>query len=224
MSDNLLQTNKLSTVEVELLPAAGDLKRELLHQAGQIESVEDAFDAECAAEVLKNLSTAVKDMESARKEVKAPVLDLGKRIDSTAKEWLAELETEKKRITRTLGDYQAEQDRIRRDAERREREKQEAARREAEEALASGDEEGATKATEAIAQSSAKVSESAHRPAGVSVRTAYKFEVEDIDVLFKARPDLCTIQPDNAAIRAAVKKSQSIPGLRVWKESSAVAR
>lgn len=224
MSDNLIQISELASTEISLLPEAEKLRKQLLNQARTVGVISDSFDADCAADVLKNITAAVKEMEATRKEVKAPVLELGRRIDDVAKSWLSDLEAEKKRINRTLGDYQAEQDRIRRDAERREREAQDQARREAEAALAAGDQAAAAEAAEKIAQSSAKVSESAHRPEGVSVRTAYKFEVEDIDALFKARPDLCLIQPDNAAIRAAVKKTQSIPGLRVWQESSAVAR
>lgn len=224
MSDNLIQISELADTEISLLPEAEKLKKQLLNQARTVETITDAFEADCAADVLKNISTAVKDMEATRKEVKAPVLELGRRIDGVAKEWLSDLDAEKKRINRTLGDYQAEQDRIRRDAERREREAQEKARREAEEALADGDEKAAAEATEKIAESSAKVSKAAHRPEGVSVRTAYKFEVEDIDALFKAAPHLCKVEPDNAAIRAAIKKNQAIPGLRVWQESSAVTR
>lgn len=224
MSDNLIQISELANTEISLLPKAEKLRNQLLNQARTVETITDAFEADCAADVLKNISSAVKDMEATRKEVKAPVLELGRRIDGVAKEWLSDLEAEKKRINRTLGDYQAEQDRIRREAERREREAQEKARREAEAALAAGDEAAAAEATEKIAESSAKVSKSAHRPEGVSVRTTYKFEVEDIDALFKAAPHLCKVEPDNAAIRAAIKKNQSIPGLRVWQESSAVAR
>jgi len=224
MSDNLIQISELASTEIALMPQAEKLRNVLLNQARTVESITDGFEADCAADVLKNISAAVKEMEATRKEVKAPVLELGRRIDAVAKGWLSDLEAEKKRINRSLGDYQAEQDRIRREAERKEREAQEKAWREAEKALEKGDEKAAAEATQKIAESSAKVSESAHRPEGVSVRTSYKFEVEDIDALFKAAPHLCEIKPDNAAIRAAIKKNQSIPGLRVWKESSAVTR
>jgi hypothetical protein len=44
--------------------------------------------------------------------------------------------------------------------------------------------------------------------------------------LFKARPDLCVVTPNNAAIRAIVKASNgaAIPGVRVWQKSAAIVR
>lgn len=62
------------------------------------------------------------------------------------------------------------------------------------------------------------------KPEGVAVRQSYKFEVTDIKALFKARPDLCVIEPNNAAIRAQIPHNQNIPGLRIWQEAKASIR
>lgn len=210
--------------EITLLPKAQELQNLLLNQSRTVKSIEDAFDAECAADVLKNLTQAVKEMETARKEVKAPVLDLGKSIDAVAKSFTNLLEKEKSRISKILGAYEAEQRRIRQEAERKAREAEEAARREAEKALAQGDEKAATVAAEKIATSQAQVAESSHRPEGTAVRETWQFEVTDMNALYDAAPHLCRVEPDNAAIRAAIKKSQSIPGLRIWKEAKSYVR
>jgi len=46
-------------------------------------------------------------------------------------------------------------------------------------------------------------------------------EVIDIKALYAARPDLCVIEPNGAAIRAQIPHNQTIPGLRVWSEAKA---
>lgn len=217
---SLIKVGKLDEIEVSLLPEASDLKKHLLGEASGVEKIEDAFDAVCAAEVLKKLSKATREIESARKEVKSPVLDLGKRIDGVAKDFSGDLKEHEKRISRLLGSYEAEQRRIREEAARRERERQEAAKRD----LASEDEEVVKAAEESLEKSAAAIEASAHRPEGTAVRESYQFEVTDINALFKAAPHLCKIEPDNAAIRAAIKKSQDIPGLRIWKEAKSYVR
>lgn len=224
MSRQLIQLEGLAATEIVLLPEAEQLRNQMLEKAHAVSLIEDALDAELAANVLKQLSGAVKDMEATRKQVKAPVLDLGKRIDSVAKDFAGTLDKEKTRISKLLGSYEAEQRRIREEAARKKREAQEQARREAEEALASGDEAKAAEAADKIAASKAVVEASAHRPEGTAVRESYQFEVTDIEALFRAAPHLCKIEPDNAAIRAAIKKSQSIVGLRIWKEAKSYVR
>ena len=61
---------------------------------------------------------------------------------------------------------------------------------------------------------------------GISTRTSWKFDVTDINALFSARPELCVVTPNNAAIRAVVKASKgaAIPGLRIWQEAGAIVR
>ena len=62
------------------------------------------------------------------------------------------------------------------------------------------------------------------KPEGVALRQLWKFEVVDIRALFKARPDLCVIEPNNASIRAQIPYNQSLPGLRIWQEAKASVR
>lgn len=219
-----LQIEDVGSAEVTLLPDAQETRNLLLNQARTVTTVDDEFTAECAADVLKNLSAAVRDMEAARKVVKAPVLDLGKRIDSVAKNWATGLQAEEKRIKRVLGDYQAAERRKREEAERAAREAEAEAKRKAEEALAAGDVEAASKAADEVAASKAQVAASSHKIEGVSVRETWKFEVVDVEALFKAAPHLCKIEPNNGLIRETIKVDQSIPGLRIWKEATSYAR
>lgn len=224
MTQDLLTVSDVAGAEVALLPDAEQIKRALLQGSRQITKIEDAFDAECAADVLGNISRELKAMENARKTVKAPVLELGKRIDALAKEWATEIDAEKKRISRVLGDYQFAERGKKEDAEQAAREAEWEARRKAKAALAEGDVEGAEAAADEIAKSHAIVSAAYHQIAGTAVRKTYQFEVTDIDALFKAAPHLCKIEPDNAAIRAAIKINQNIAGLRIWKEAKSYSR
>lgn len=224
MSADLLTVSDIAGVDVALLPGAEQTKRALLQGSRIITTIEDAFDAECAADVLGNISRELKAMEDARKAVKAPVLELGKRIDALAKEWANEIEAEKTRISRVLGDYQLAERKKKEAAERAARQAEWEARRKAQEALDKGDLEGAEAAADEIAKPQAVVAESSHQIAGTAVRETYQFEVTDINALFKAAPHLCKIEPDNAAIRAAIKKTQPIPGLRIWKEAKSYSR
>ena len=224
MSADLLTVSDLAGAEVSLLPGAAQTKRVLLHGSRVIKTIEDAFDAECAADVLGNISRELKAMEDARKAVKAPVLELGKRIDALAKEWATEIEAEKTRISRVLGDYQLAERRKKEEAERAAREESRIKQIQAEAEIEKGNVEAAEKHVQAIAAIQAKASEASHQIAGTAVRETHQFEVTDIAALFKAAPHLCKIEPDNAAIRAAIKTNKNIPGLRIWTEAKSYAR
>jgi len=132
-----------------------------------------------------------------------------------------------------VGSYQEAQRR------KAEKEREEAAKAQADaiaemnakqaEAVANGDEEAAdaarAEAADKIAASQlAAINSEGPRPEGITSRTSWKFEVVDIAALYAARPELCVITPNNAAIRAVVKMGAKIPGLRVWQEAAAIVR
>jgi len=98
-------------------------------------------DADTQAEVtnvLRDIARLLKETEDGRKLVKAPVLDLGKRIDAAAAEFVQTLEPHKTRLNGMLVAYETEQRRIAAEAERKRQEeirKQEAEAREAQERI-----------------------------------------------------------------------------------------
>ena len=78
-------------------------------------------DADTQAEVtgvLRDIARLLKETEDGRKAVKAPVLDLGKRIDAAAAEFIATIEAQKARLSGMLVAYETEQRRIAAEAER----------------------------------------------------------------------------------------------------------
>ena len=224
MKNELILVGDVAETEVTLVASAIEVRDKLLVEAQGITAVADAFDAECAAGLLRSISTATKDVENARKTVKAPVLELGKRIDGCAKDFSDDLLSESERISRMLGTYEAAERRKQQEAERKARREEQLRLAEAEQAVADGDETAMDSAVSDIVAIRNTAASKSHRPEGTSVRETWQFEVEDIETLYKAAPHLCTVVPDNTAIRAAIKKSQRIPGLRIWKEAKSYIR
>ena len=105
----------------------------LLGMARDVENVRDAQTAEKAATALRSLKDFTRNIEAARTSVKLPVLDLGKRIDTLAKELTTTLETEADRLSRALGAWNTEQKRLAEEAERKAREEEQRIWREAQE-------------------------------------------------------------------------------------------
>lgn len=219
--------------QIEIAPDSFERRDDILATTGSVTTIEDALDADIAANALKLVSGICKEVESARTHIKAPILEIGKKIDATAKDFVADLAAEEARLGRLLGDYQAAErakaHRLRVEAE------QEAQRlaRAAEQAQLTANraqnqpeiQQQADKAEAKAVEARVAVAIIAPvKPAGVSVRETWKYEVTDIAALFKARPDLCIIEPNTAAIRAQTPYNQAIPGIRCWKEAKASVR
>lgn len=80
-----------------------------LEKAALIGAVKDANQQELAVEALRVIKGLLSDMEKRRERAKAPVLDLGRAIDATAKQAVEELKAEELRLNTELGSYQQEQ-------------------------------------------------------------------------------------------------------------------
>jgi hypothetical protein len=111
----------------------------------------------------------------------------------------------------------------RKNARRKEREAIEAEKQNQLDALIANDQEALKASDEAIErvkrESAAEIASQHSAVKGVRVRTSVKFEIEDAALLLKHRPDL--FSPDESKIRAALKITQHISGLKVWEESNA---
>ena len=237
MSENLeiIVSGSLPRPEIELSPAAFNARAAALLASGNVRAIGSVTDLDAAAAALTQIKSIVRLVEDSRKEVKAPVLEVGRRIDSVSKEYLAPLEAEASRLSVIVGSYQ-EAARRKSEKEREEAAKaQAAALEELARAQAAAVESGDAAAADAArAVAADKIAESqmaviaaeGPRLDGISTRTSWKFDVTDINALFSARPELCVVTPNNAAIRAVVKASKgaAIPGLRIWQEAGAIVR
>lgn len=225
---------------VSIAEGAREQRDGILSQLKQVTAVTDAFDADCAADVLKTATVFVRGVEAGRTEAKAPVLDLGRKIDALGKELASAVDVEIKRLSRLLGDYQAEERRKAEAAERLARDEarriqDDAERRAREAAKAAPSEEAATAAaTEIMDTAAAKIVETkqaivstvAPKAAGTAVREDVVFEVTDIAALYAARPELVNLEPNGTAIRSICKANPKLqlPGLRHWTEAKSFIR
>lgn len=228
MTQEALTLTGLGTPAVELTVEATEARDGLLREASRITTVADQIDADSAAMILRNMQSFLRTIEAGRKSVKQPVLDVGRQIDATAKELVQTLAVESDRISRLLGSYQAEQRRLADERIREERRRLEAEAKERAAAIAAAEtaedrDKAKVEAQNALAERQAALAEvTPPKIEGTSVRTTWCFEVVDIEHLYKCAPHLCIIEPNNAAIRAAIKNGKQFPGLRVWKEAKAV--
>lgn len=239
-SPELITITGSNAVAVELTSEGRTRRDALLAIAKNHQTIVNAERAEMVAEALRTVKSFTRSVEDSRKDVKAPVLEIGKRIDYLASELTAELEVEAKRLSAILGSWQAEQRKKEEEAKRQaweeeQRIKAEAARKiaeaEANSRTAASFEKKAAKIEEqavtAIVQTRAEAAASfIPKPSGIATRENVVFEVDDIGALYAHAPMLCTVSPNNAAIRAYLKSNPNaqLPGVRHWKEAAAIVR
>ena len=129
-------------------------KTELLKESGKLTVVNDSLSSSTARGALKGLADMRRIVEKSRKQVKEPVIAVGKDIDAKAKEFVLEIDAEEARLKKLIGDYAMEVERKLREAlaeERRKQAEREKAEREAEVKRQEAEEkaEAARKAAEA---------------------------------------------------------------------------
>jgi len=84
--------------------------------ASAVVQVQGETDQMLAVGALTSIKRLLKLVEDSRQMVKAPVLDLGRKLDAKAKEFAAELTAEASRLESLLSAFQAEQRRIAQEA------------------------------------------------------------------------------------------------------------
>lgn len=124
-----LQLSKLGDVSLTVTADAYARRVQVLEAAKCVDVIRSDFQQQEAVEALRGLKGLQKEVESSRSAVKAPVLDLGKRIDATAKTFLETVDAEVLRLTRLVTDHEAEQRRKAQEAERKRLEAEAEARR-----------------------------------------------------------------------------------------------
>lgn len=263
----IIITSGFDLTSISAADAARNMRDELLAMARRGTSIKDAAGNARAAEILKDIKGFTRTVEAGRVSAKAPIIELGKKVDGLAGELVAELEAEAKRISGLVGAYTQEQERLaaearqrafeeeqrlRREAEEKQRAADEAARKEQEELAAKAErartEAGRERAEQEAAAARERVAKEAHdrrvatetaavqtrvavpvavKPAGISARSDVKFEITDIVKLYEANAAFVILSPNNAALKAALKQlpeGQSLPGVRHWREASAIVR
>jgi hypothetical protein len=215
----LITQPKINGVIIEIIAEAEQMKIEALMSSKGIDSVDDGFEATIAAQAQSALRHLIKGIEESRKLAKAPVLEIGRQIDSVAKDYIEDVKAEESRIARLLGAFQIVERNKKIAAERQARIQEQKVMAEAAKQLDVGSDNTdlLDDAQAQIAILRQEVAAKHDAVAGVKVRTTTKFEIVDEAETLKARPDLFSL--NDSKIRAALKTTKTIPGIKVWEET-----
>jgi len=179
-------------------------KAMILSASSTIQIVGDNDESAVAQRHTRQLAAMRIEVEKSRKLVKEPVNRIGKMIDTTAAEFLIEINAEEGRIKRLIGNHAEEVLRIKAEAERVERAAFEAARA-AREAAEEGGIAAVLAAKKAAAEKMDASAEVATTKVAEGVRFAWDFEVIDLHMLAAKEPMLVKIEPRRAEILAELK-------------------
>jgi hypothetical protein len=109
---NALALRNVGSVEIAIDPKAVETRDEAIENAALIVAVSNQQQATIGADALRGLRAVSKAVETSRITAKAPVLELGKRIDAAAKTFTLSVDHEVARITALLTAYEVERIRI----------------------------------------------------------------------------------------------------------------
>ena len=240
----ITKTNQLSEMPIILSgdgysltidPNAHVRKQTMLSASAAIGKVTTNDESGDARVHLSRLSAMRIEVDKCRKEIKEPVLRVGKLIDQAAKDFLAEIELEECRIKGLIGDHANEVARLKAIAEAEERKAFEFARAAREAAEETGRIADVLAHKSAVAAKLAASDEVASTKVAQGVRFAWDFEVNDIETLYSEQPDLVELTFRRSEILAWLKgveeendrdpiKLAAVCGIRAFKKPVISAR
>jgi len=198
---------------------AEESKRDLLVASSNVCKVTNNDESADAAYIMRSLAQMRIMVDKGRKDVKEPVLRIGKLIDASAKTFLLEIEDEEARLRKLIGDHASEVARIAAVKAEEERKAFEIARAAREAAAAAQDAaEASGKISDVIAAKQAEQarqetlgarmdasSELAATKVADGVRFAWDFEVTDMNLLAAIKPDFVETKERRTVILAWIK-------------------
>jgi hypothetical protein len=197
-------------------------KRELLASSALVATVTNNDESADAAHVMRSLAQMRIMVDKGRKDVKEPVLRIGKLIDASAKTFLLEIEAEESRLRKLIGDHANEVARIAAIKAEEERKAFEIARAAREAAVAAQDAaEASGRIADVIAAKQAEQarqetlgarmeasSELAATKVADGVRFAWDFEVVDMEAVLNGLRDYVEITVKRSPILAWFKEME----------------
>lgn len=201
---SLLNVQSTAGVAVEFVPEAYPKRDNAVAAAAGIISIVDPVEQSAAVTALRLLKSISKEVEASRKAAKAPVLDLGKRVDGIAEQFIAPVSEQEARLTKLLNDFEVEQQRLRDEEarkaqaeadrvaaeERKKAEELRAQRAEAERQLAAAREDAANAETkEELAASRNAVEEATRRVVDLGGRIEAREDAAIVAQSFPSKPE-----------------------------------
>lgn len=192
----------------EITPDAYQLRKEAIDAArpiARVETPEQQVSAIAALRLLKEIRTG---METSRKAVKAPVLDLGRKIDAIAATFLDDCLKQEGRIQGLINHYQRKQAELRA-AEELKLEQQTLTAAELRQEAAKHREIGEHSKADALENQALDMELSAEvaivpgidKPKGLAVRQRINFQVTDPIVFCQAYPKLWKASDNNETLK-----------------------
>ena len=215
----------------------------LLMESKGVQAVDSPQSQQQAVRMGREIRKHLAEVEMTRKQLKEPILNAGRLLDDIARDHCQPMLNEVARLEGLVGGFQlAEQRRIEQAEQTRQAEidRLSKERLKAEQALEdskpSGD-DALDDINQANAEMALEAAEERERavviaplPEPVKARgaaTGQKMVIEVIDVkaLFAARPDLCRIEANLAAIRATCFPETPVPGLKLtWVSKTTIRK
>jgi len=185
-------------------PEAQLQKAKILDEALAIVGVTTNEESAVASYEMRKLAQMRINVDKNRKEIKEPVIRIGKEIDRIAAEFMLEIDAEENRIKGLIGNHAAEMLKLKRQAEEKELlafEAEKAARELAE----SGGIAAVLDAKQALQDKLKASDEVVATKVAQGVRFVWDFKIVSIDDVMKYAPDLVEVTPRRREILAWLK-------------------
>lgn len=212
---------------------AEKFRNKLVLTSRKVASVTDAKSQNLAVDIARDIRSWVADVEKKRVELTKPLLAAQRKIKALADDHCEPLNQEQGRLERLVSDFQAQERKRVEEEERKQQEELKVALKAQNEAEQNGQDVSELKQ---IVQAALAVPLPAPAKAsGVATREVVKWIVTDKAALFKARPELFSVEIRPSAVNAVcfpndLKASfyspdtTSIPGLAMWFATESVVR
>lgn len=218
------------SLSVSITMEAEEEKRRLLDECFLVCSVESDDEMNVAYNYQREIQTLLKQVEDSRKEIKKPIIEYGRKIETAASSFSTELKEEKLRIARLIGDYESAQEAKRKAAEAARRKELQEEERKRQEALAKAEthEERDDINNDFDAKAEAKAIERVETAAPVKKRPKVREDwvIDNIDLpsLYMSHPGLVELKPRLSEIKRVLATGATIPAVKAHIEKKTVAR
>ena len=201
-------------------------KDQALTCAALIGRVTNAEENQTAVEAQTVLKTIISTVEKARAEVKAPVLEYGRAIDTAARTFVEELQQELQRVSGLVGDFATLEQAKVRAAEAARRLEEETLERQRQEAIAQAP---SHESLDAINEHYNRLAAdlpvvTAVRADGQIIKSDWVIEVTDAWLLARAHPTCVDIKPRISEIKELLKLGVHVKGIKATQIVSANVR
>ena len=178
--------------------------------------IADEIEADLAVNLASRIRKLIKDARISRREMKAPVREVGKRIDVSAQDFVGPLQSRLSALERMITNWNCAV--IDRAGMRAKREQQIVLERATEVALAERDGKPMPPAPEMPPMD-------LEQPAGTYMRGWWRIVVEDSRKVYEARPDLCMFDVSRTKVLEAINGGmRECPGLTIFWEEKTITK